>query len=65
MEKAICVPQPLASTHSSDSQDGGERSADDAVILHGVLEGRAPFLQKPFKPDPLAWKLPEVLDRES
>lgn len=35
---------------------------DDAIVLHGVLERGAAFLQKPFTPDALARKVREVLD---
>jgi len=34
---------------------------DNAIVLHGVLNGRAVFLQKPFSPDALARKVREVL----
>ena len=34
---------------------------DDAIVHHGVLDGRAAFLQKPFTPDDLARKIREVL----
>ena len=34
---------------------------DNAIILDGVLNGRAVFLQKPFTPDALARKVREVL----
>jgi DNA-binding NtrC family response regulator len=34
---------------------------DDAIVHHGVLDGRAAFLQKPFAPDALALKVREVL----
>jgi PAS domain S-box-containing protein len=34
---------------------------DDAIVHHGVLDGRAAFLEKPFTPDVLALKIREVL----
>ena len=34
---------------------------DDAFVHHGVLDGRAAFLEKPFTPDALALKVREVL----
>jgi two-component system cell cycle sensor histidine kinase/response regulator CckA len=34
---------------------------DDAIVHHGVLNGRAAFLQKPFASDALALKVREVL----
>ncbi len=34
---------------------------DDAIVHHGVLDGRAAFLEKPFTPDALALKIREVL----
>ena len=34
---------------------------DDAIVHHGVLDGRASFLEKPFTPDALARKIKEVL----
>lgn len=34
---------------------------DDAIVHHGVLDGRAAFLEKPFGPDALALKVREVL----
>src|SRR5262249_17851815 len=36
---------------------------DDAVIRHGVLERNTAFIQKPFRPEALAQKVREVLDR--
>jgi two-component system cell cycle sensor histidine kinase/response regulator CckA len=35
---------------------------DDAVLRYGVVESRTAFLQKPFSPAQLAWKVREVLD---
>ena len=34
---------------------------DDAIVRHGVLDGRAAFLEKPFTPDALTVKIREVL----
>jgi PAS domain S-box-containing protein len=34
---------------------------DDAMVHHGVLDGSAAFLEKPFAPDALALKIREVL----
>jgi len=34
---------------------------DDAIVHHGVLDGRAAFLQKPFTHDGLTRKIREVL----
>ncbi|HEY2375314.1 MAG TPA: ATP-binding protein [Gemmatimonadaceae bacterium] len=36
---------------------------DDEVVRRGILDRRAAFLQKPFTPDQLAFKVREVLDR--
>ena len=35
---------------------------DEAIVHHGVLEPGTAFLQKPFTPDSLAWKVRQVLD---
>jgi len=35
---------------------------NDAMVRHGVLESGVAFLQKPFAPSALAWKVREVLD---
>lgn len=35
---------------------------DDAIIRHGVLREKTPFLQKPFTPLALATRVREVLD---
>jgi len=35
---------------------------DDAIVAHNVLDGRTPFLQKPFTKDSLIRKVREVLD---
>ncbi len=37
---------------------------DDAIVRHGILEGGAPFLQKPFAPNVLLLKIREVLKRK-
>ena len=34
---------------------------DDAIVHHGVLDGLAALLEKPFTPDALALKVREVL----
>jgi CheY-like chemotaxis protein len=34
---------------------------DDAIVRHGVLDGRASFLEKPFTPDAFTRKIREVL----
>jgi two-component system cell cycle sensor histidine kinase/response regulator CckA len=36
---------------------------DDAIVRHGVIEKGISFLQKPFAPDELAWKVREILDK--
>lgn len=38
---------------------------DDAVVRHGVLHDKVNFLQKPFTPAALAWKVREMLDQTS
>jgi PAS domain S-box-containing protein len=35
---------------------------DDTVVRHGVLEAGTPYLQKPFTPGALAFKVREILD---
>ncbi len=35
---------------------------DDAVFRHGVLHDKLNFLQKPYSPAALAWKVREILD---
>jgi two-component system cell cycle sensor histidine kinase/response regulator CckA len=35
---------------------------DDAIVRHGVLDARTPFLAKPFMPVALGQKVREVLD---
>ena len=35
---------------------------DDAVVLHGLLQEGANFLEKPFRPDSLARKVREILE---
>ena len=37
---------------------------DDEVVRRGILDRRAAFLQKPFTPDQLAFKVREALDRD-
>jgi two-component system, cell cycle sensor histidine kinase and response regulator CckA len=38
---------------------------DDDVVRRGLMAGRAGFLQKPFTPEQLAFKIREVLDGQS
>ncbi len=38
--------------------------SDDAIVHHGVLDSRRPFLQKPFTPEMLTQKVREVLDAD-
>jgi two-component system, cell cycle sensor histidine kinase and response regulator CckA len=38
---------------------------DQVVVEQGMIEARAPFLQKPFSPESLRRKLREVLDPAS
>ena len=38
---------------------------DDDVVRRGLTDGHAAFLQKPFTPEQLAFKVREVLDRRS
>jgi CheY-like chemotaxis protein len=35
---------------------------DDTIVHHGILEPGTAFIQKPFTPEALAWKVREVLD---
>jgi DNA-binding response OmpR family regulator len=35
---------------------------DDSIARHGFLESGAAFLQKPFTPETLTWKVREVLE---
>jgi len=35
---------------------------DDAIVHHGVLDAKTPFIQKPFSPDALARRVREILD---
>ena len=36
---------------------------DDAIVSHGVLDHKIPFLQKPFTPNSFARKVREVLEQ--
>jgi YesN/AraC family two-component response regulator len=36
---------------------------DDAIVRHGILDEKMPFLQKPFLVEALALKTREVLDQ--
>jgi two-component system cell cycle sensor histidine kinase/response regulator CckA len=38
---------------------------DDAIVRHGIVEAKTPFLQKPFSPLAFARKVREVLDSNS
>jgi response regulator RpfG family c-di-GMP phosphodiesterase len=35
---------------------------DEAIVHHGVLDAKTPFIQKPFAPDALARKVRDGLD---
>ena len=35
---------------------------DDTIVRHGVLDAEVQYLQKPFSPDTLAFKVREILD---
>jgi DNA-binding NtrC family response regulator len=37
--------------------------SEDAVVSNGVLDRSLNFIQKPFAPEVLAWKVREVLER--
>jgi FixJ family two-component response regulator len=39
--------------------------ASDAVVRHGILDGKVPFLQKPFSSQQLGFKIREILDAPS
>jgi PAS domain S-box-containing protein len=39
--------------------------ASDAVVRHGILDGKVPFLQKPFSSQQLGFKIREILDASS
>jgi DNA-binding response OmpR family regulator len=38
---------------------------DDEVVRRGLTDGRAAFLQKPFTPEQLAFKVRQVLDQRA